>query len=828
MDLFKNVAKPVADMFVVVALPIAVPKAYTYHVPKEMESRIQFGIRVEVQFGPGADLYAGLIIEVHFHKPDHDTKPVHQVIDSQPIILEQQLKFWQWLAHYYSCTIGEVMNAAMPANMKLVSETKICIRPDFASDGSQLDDNEFLVTEALSMQNELTVSDIQKIINRKSVYPVINQLLLKDVLYIKEELQERYKPRTVACVQLKEPYSEPGGIGQAFALVTRHDKQTSALLAFTELVRKQTDGNPIRGKEICDRANIEMSVLRSMEKKGIFEIFEQEVSRIAGYEDDLIEAQTLSDQQIAAITTLKKEFETKNVVLLHGVTGSGKTRVYTELIEEAIIKGEQILFLLPEIALTTQIIARLQKIFGTHISVYHSKLNNQERVELWKSALTGKSVILGARSSLFLPYRNLKLVIVDEEHDPSFKQQDPNPRYNARDASIYLANLYGAKVLLGTATPSVETYQNVKTGKYGLVEMLHRHGGMEMPEVFIVDIREDLKRKSMMANFTSKLIDELKGVLERKEQAILFQNRRGYSPALQCSTCGWNSQCKNCDVTLTYHKFSNSLNCHYCGYHRNLPKACPACASNALIIKGFGTERIEDELQVILPEARIARMDLDSVKSRSAHSKLIHEFEERRLDILVGTQMVTKGLDFDNVSLVGVLSADNLLRFPDFRAVERAFQLMTQVSGRAGRKNKRGKVLIQAFNVGHPVLQDIINADYVSFFNREIQERKNFMYPPYYRLIGVSLKHKKPEVLQDGARIFTRILQEKLGERVKGPALPQIPRVNTFYMLDYLIKIEKNANAIRLVKEAIAEATYQMQHTEGYSTMRVSVNVDPY
>ena len=823
-----------------IILPMATPKPYTYHIPEELAEKVKFGVRVEVQFGIGRDLYSALVIEITAIKPEHPTKPILQVIDNEAIITSEQLRFWQWMASYYACTLGEIMSAALPTNMKLSSETRIVLNPEHDQNFSHLDDKEYIVAEALTLQKELTIEQIQKILNQKTVYPIVNRLLMFGILELKEELQQKFKPKTALYIRLKEPYlsdTEGYALAAAFDLVKNSDKQTNVLLAFAQLSRNQDYKSllGIKAADIYEKAKVDIAVLRAVEKKGIFELYEREVSRVGGYEDDISEATEMSDQQTKAIYEIGQSFfrgtpteKDKNVVLLHGATGSGKTRVYVELIQQALAKGEQVLYLLPEIALTTQITSRLQIIFGDNIAVYHSRLNGQERVELWQQTLAGKPVILGVRSSLFLPFKNLKYIIVDEEHDASFKQQDPNPRYNARDASIYLASLYGAKVLLGTATPSVESYYNAQTGKYGLVEMPKRFGGLQMPEIVIVDNKEELKKRTLHGNFTSRLIEELKGALERGEQAILFQNRRGYAPTMACPTCGWTSECKNCDVNLTYHKFSNSLTCHYCGYTIRLPKECPACGHKSLNIKGFGTERIEDELKIHLPEAKIGRMDLDTSRSKTAHSKIINDFEEKRIEILVGTQMVTKGLDFENVGLVGVLSADNLLKFPDFRATERAFQLMMQVAGRAGRKHKRGKVIIQAFDIKHPILRDIVENEYATFFKRELQERQNFQYPPYFRLIGVSLRHKKHEVLHAAAKVFTKYLKEKLGNRVNGPAIPIVERVNTYFILNYLIKVEKDADKIRFTKETIAQATFEMQNTEGYSNVRVAVDVDPY
>jgi primosomal protein N' (replication factor Y) (superfamily II helicase) len=826
LELFKSI-EPTA--FATVILPLAMPKPLTFYIPDELVSKVKFGIRVEVQVGKGRDLYSAVVIGVTAEKPDYTTKPISQIIDDEPIISILQLEFWQWLSRYYGCTLGEVMNAALPTNMKLSSETRIVLNPEHNQDFSELNDQEYLVAEALTIQKELTIDQIQKILGHRTVYPLINRLLMHNILDIKEELQQKFKPKIVACVRFKEPYlSDTEGVTMSaiFDQIKNSEKQTNAMLAFLQLIRNQPI---VRCSEIYEKSKtVDLGVIRAIEKKGIFEIYEREISRIGGYEDELIIDPELSNQQTKAIYEIKKAFETKNVALLHGVTGSGKTRVYTELMEKAIDNGGQVLYLLPEIALTTQIISRLEKIFGDKITIYHSKLNAHERVELWSQAFGGKPIILGVRSALFLPFQNLKLIIVDEEHDASFKQQDPAPRYNARDSAIFLASQYKAKVLLGTATPSVETYSNAQQGKFALVEMTERFGGLQMPAIEIVDMKEETKKKTVVGNFSSRLIEELKAALARGEQTILFQNRRGYAPTYTCPSCAWTSECKNCDVTLTYHKFTNALNCHYCGYTIKLPKECPACGSKTLIIKGFGTERVEDELKIHLPEARIGRLDLDTARTRTQHSKIITDFEDKEIDILVGTQMVTKGLDFENVGLVGVLSADSLLRFPDFRASERAFQLLLQVSGRAGRKHKQGKVLIQAFDVKNQVLLDVQKNNYTSFFNREIAERKEFNYPPFVRLIGINLKHKKPEVLREAAKVFTNLLRGRLGDRVSGPATPLVEWVNTLYILNYLIKLERDTAKLTLAKQIIADATHELQSTEGFSNVRVAIDVDPY
>ena len=812
--------------FVSVILPLAVPKPYTYFVPEELVASVRFGVRVEVQFGKNR-LYSALVVEVHREAgAQKEPKPILSVLDGNPIITRQQWKLWQWMASYYCCSVGEMMSAALPANLKLASETILVLSPLFDDNMQGLSDKEFIILEALQNREELSIKDVRDILEQKTVYAIVKRLIEKRLIYLKEDLKVKYKPKKIGCVRLQEPYlSEPDLLANAFDLVSRSPKQTEALLAFIQLNKGQ---DFLRKQDLYNATDkVDNGGLKAMVKKGIFELYDREVSRIADYEDELNEAFDLSPQQARALQEIDAAFEEKNVVLLHGVTGSGKTRVYIERIKEAIERGEQVLYLLPEIALTTQIVQRLKRVFGDAIGVYHSRLNNNERVELWQQTYEGKPVILGARSAMFLPFTNLKFIIVDEEHDPSFKQNDPNPRYHGRDVAAYLGVLHEAKVLLGTATPSIESYQNATKEKYALVEMKARFGGLSLPEIVLVDIKQEIKRKTMQSVFSSVLLEELTQALERGEQAILFQNRRGYSPRLHCETCGWHQECAHCDVSLTYHKFQNTLKCHYCGFTMSVPEACPACGVVGLNLKGFGTEKIEDELKIYLPKARIARMDFDTVRSKNGLAQLINDFEERRLDILVGTQMVTKGLDFDNVGIVGVMSADQLLQFPDFRASERAFQLMTQVSGRAGRKHKQGKVIIQTYNPAHPVIREVIDGDFKAFFTREIMERRQFAYVPYVRMIRVTLRHKKPQVVNDATRIFEKHIKKRLGTAVIGPAVPSVGRVRGYYLLDFLIKLERNAQKMHYAKQSIQEIAQQVRSMKGFSGVRIKVDVDP-
>jgi primosomal protein N' (replication factor Y) len=833
---FESFEPETPQLFVEVVLPLALPKTYTYYVPNDLADQIKFGIRVEVQLKERTR-YAAIVVKITNEKPTYSIKPILNIIDDKAIVTEKQIQFWQWIAEYYACTLGEVMIAALPTNLKLVSETKIILslNIDNTKDFEDLDPEEYLVAEALTLQRELMISEVQKILNtktKKSAYSVVNRLLEKEILALQEELTEKYKPKMVSCIAwaFEEGVTEGGDfqrfLHKAFDAIAKSEKQTSILLALIELLR---EGRIFaRASDIYERVKgTSLTDLKALEKKKIIYVFEREVSRLQSKALETFDKQALTQQQKNALIEIHRAFQQKNVVFLQGVTGSGKTRVYIELIAEALARGEQVLYLLPEIALTTQIIQRLQQVFGNDIAVYHSRVGGQQRVELWRGALAGKPILLGARSSLLLPFRKLGLIIVDEEHDPSFKQQDPAPRYQARDSAIYLANLLKCKILLGSATPSVETYYNAKMQKYGLVKMTERFGGLEMPNIELVDLRKEVKNKTLSGNFSARLLTEMQQTLERKQQIILFQNRRGFAPTLTCPTCGWISECKNCDVTLTYHKFSNSLDCHYCGFHQQLPKKCPACGSNALNVKGFGTERIEDELQVYMPELNVARLDLDTARSRHAHAKIINDFEERRVDVLIGTQMVAKGLDFDNVGLVGVLSADALLRFPNFRASERAFQLLMQVSGRAGRKNHVGKVLIQTYDIEHAVLKDVMNYDEKQYLERELIERQQFSYPPFVRLVVVSLRHTKPDVLLRGTEIFNQELRVRLGARVHGPAKPTVQRVNTYYIWEFLIKLERDARLLHAAKQAIYEVTDIMQHQAGFSTIKVMIDVDP-
>lgn len=807
-----------------VILPLAVPKTYSYLIPAELQCAVQFGVRVEVPLRN--KLYSAVVIQTHDDlELTYKAKHIISVLDTEPIIEQYQYHFWQWIATYYCCTIGEVMNVALPSGLKLQSETKIVPHDQYEEHSIELTDAEYMVAEAVSIQGELTIDQIKDILDKKTVYPLIRDLIDKQVIAIKEELVTKYKPKKMPMVKFTDYYEQDRErLTEAFAKLSRSEHQTNALLAYVSLSRTSSE---VPKSAIYELAGVTGAVLNALIKKDILLSFQKEVSRLQ-YDEAEGELPTLSARQQEVVAEIRAHHEQQKIVLLHGVTGSGKTRVYMELIREVIDNGQQCLYLLPEIALTTQIVARLQYVFGEDVVVFHSRLTNHERVELWKDAMLGRKLILGARSSMFLPFSNLGLVIVDEEHDPSYKQQDPAPRYNARDAATYLAHDRQAKVILGTATPSLETIHNATNEKYALCEMTERHGHVAMPEIRLIDLKKSYKTNRIEGFFSHQLIKAVQTALDNKEQVLLFQNRRGYAPSVSCQMCEWKSGCPNCDITLTYHKYFDETRCHYCGHRSQMPTECPACGSHDLVEKGIGTEKIESEVYRLFPDARVARMDFDTVRSKNSYSRILESFASREVDILVGTQMITKGLDFDNIAVVGVLNADGLLQFPDFRAGERAFQLLTQVAGRAGRRKKQGLVLIQTFSPEHPVLQELINNNISRFFTRELLERQKFMYPPYYKMIHLQLKHKKPQIVADAAKYMGLELNKTLGNRVLGPAEPGIARLKGLYLQNIVIKCEKKPSVLSYAKAEIIRLKHVLAKSDGFKSVRMKIDVDPY
>lgn len=811
--------------YIRVVIPLALPKTYIYSVPQDVSEKIKFGIRVEVPLRN--KFYSGLIVDFFGdeNKPDYHTKPLLSIIDEIPIIDKKHYELWQWISKYYISTVGQVMNVALPSGLKMSSETKLGLANFDDIDNDTLSDDEYLVYEALRIQNELNLKEIREILGKKTVYPLIHSLLDKQMISIREELLKNYKPKKIKYIELTEKHIQDEDLIDAFEMIRRSKHQTNALLAYVQLKNTQEE---ISKAAIIELANINSGIIKILVDKGIFNEYEKTISRLIPFSTEKQKLPKLSEGQIESVKQIKEIFKEKNHVLLHGVTGSGKTRIYQEFIDEATKDGGQVLFLVPEIGLTTQLINRLAAVFGKDVYVFHSKLNQNERVEIWNAVKNGKPIILAARSGIFLPFDNLKLIIVDEEHDSSYKQQNPSPRYNARDIAAYIAATSDVKVIFGSATPSLESYYNSLTNKYGYVKLEQRFGNVSMPEIKIVDMRI----KSMLLPNNSKysvaLVSLVQNTLNNEEQILLFQNRRGYSPTIVCNTCGWHSQCTNCDVSMTYHKYHNELKCHYCGYRENVPEFCPRCGASGLVFLGYGTEKIEAELKNIFPDSKVKRMDMDTVRTKNDIERIMAEFEAKKIDILVGTQMITKGLDFDHIGLVGVIDFDRLTQFPDFRANERAFQLVLQVGGRAGRRQKQGTVVIQTHNPNHPLLGDIVNTDYYTFIERELKERRLFNYPPFIRLIEVTIMHKKPDKCYHGANQMANLLKARLLKRVIGPAVPGISRVRGFYQYRILIKLEKTGINVYEVKNYIQECKDRVLKTEGLKSLRVKIDVDVY
>ncbi len=818
-EILKDSLKPV---FAEVLLPLAIPKTYTYAIPIEFIDLVHFGIRVEVPLRNRR--YSGLVCSLHQNKPISRTKNIISIIDDHPIIHEQQMKFWKWMAHYYCAHLGEVMNVALPSGLKLSSESKFILNDGVVLDDLSLTDDEFMVSEAMSIQNEMTIDTIQDILNKKTVYPIIKSLMQKRVLYIKEELKHRYKAKVEDFVMLLPPYDTT--LDDALELVSRSEKQARALISIMSLAKSQKH---ISKKSVYQKGEVNSAVLKALEKKKIISIYSLEISRInLENEDEEFVLTPLSSAQTAALEAVRKHQNDGLVTLLHGITGSGKTRIYVDLIIEAIAGGGQVLMLLPEIALTTQIVNRLEAQIGSQLLVYHSKINDQERVEIWHAAMTTNKLFIGARSALFLPFYDLKLIIIDEEHDSSYKQGTPNPRYQGRDSAVVLAKIFNASVLLGTATPSLETMHNCQMGKYGYVELPTRYGDSVLPSIEIIDLKESYKKGLVKDNFSKKLLEAIEETVLSGDQVILFQNRRGYAPIQRCNFCAWTAECPNCDVTLTFHQAINDLKCHYCGYRQRKQEECPSCGNHELHMLGAGTEKIEEVLSNFLPNLRIARFDYDSTRTKGRQEQILNDFRFQKIDVLVGTQMITKGFDFDHISLVGVISADGLLSYPDFRAVERSFQLFVQVSGRAGRRDKPGKVLIQAFNTDHPVLKDVIEHRFDRFYHRETKERKDFIFPPHFNLIAIWVRHLEFKKTKSAAIRIAELLTSKLGKRVQGPIDPPVVRVRNQYQQIVYIRIEKEKTIISKVKDLIIKTINIIKQDKEIRQVKVSIDVDPY
>lgn len=815
------------ELFAEIIIPSALPKNYTWSVPTHLQEAVKPGCRVEVNLGKSKK-YAGIVKRLHSDKPDFfETKDILNVLDVEPVVFDEQLKLWEWIASYYMCSEGEVMAAALPAHFKLSSETIIVFNDEYGDDFSALDHDEYIVAEALLIKRELNLSEVQQLLDSSHVYPVITKLVNKKVCYVWEALKQSYSPKKETYVILNSPYDEEEQLEKLLnedKKLQRAEKQMELLLSYLHFAK--AEGEVVKS-ELLKKSGATDTQLKGLVDKKILRIEKRDIDRIKYLPKNVTIDFELTAVQQMAFEQVKQQLQQKTVCLLHGVTSSGKTNIYIRLIEEYIRQGRQVLYMLPEIALTSQVIRRLQKHFGGYIGIYHSKFSHNERVEIWNKVKNGDlRVILGARSSVFLPYQNLGLVICDEEHDSSFKQQEPAPRYNGRDAAIYLATLFGAKTVLGSGTPSVESYYNATTGKYGLVELLQRFGDLKLPPIEFVDTRKIIQKDKSKIILSPPLIEAVNEVIARGRQVILFQNRRGYAPYQVCGICGWIPQCRHCDVSLTYHKLSNKLVCHYCGTTYPPVHSCAACGSDKFVQRNFGTEKIEEQLQETFPDAKVARMDIDTVKGKNAHDVLIQQFEQKRIDILVGTQMVVKGLDFDNVDLVGILDADGLLHFADFRVNERAFQLMEQVSGRAGRKEETGKVLVQTSQPSHPLLQIVQRHDYKAMFAEELKKRKEFAYPPFSRIIQLTFKHRFKEVVERAAVIYTNALKNRYGQYIVGPAEPIIGRIRNQYLSELLLKLPRDAKTISQCKKDLLEQVAILHQDKSFRSVTVVADVD--
>ena len=810
-----------------VILPIPIQKLFTYRISQAESDFLKPGMRVAVPFGK-SKIYTALVFRIHKHAPEtYEAKEIHQILDEIPIVLNKQLELWQWISEYYMCTLGDVMRAALPSAFILESETLVSKSSNEISD-LDLKDDEFLIYEALTHQSSLKVHEIANIIDRKNALPVINRLLDKQAIVLQEEMYEKYKPKLVRYVKLHNQYATENALKSLLETLKRAPKQSQIVLSLFSLASKTK--KPVKVKDLVSESGSTSTQIKALIDKQVLEEYYVQTDRLDFSNPENCSSKQLNKFQEIALNEVNQSVKKHEVTLINGVTSSGKTEVYVKLIETAIAKGEQVLYLVPEIALTTQLVIRLQAYFGDKIAVFHSRYSLNERVEVWHNLLKDSSkvqVVLGARSAIFLPFSKLGLIIVDEEHEQSYKQFDPAPRYQARDTAIVLAKMHDTKVILGSATPSLESTFNAKQGKYGLVEMTQRYNNVLMPEIELVDIKDKHKRKRMKGHFSDRLIEEMEEALEEKQQVILFQNRRGYSPIIECNTCGNSPQCPNCDVSLTYHQYKNELRCHYCSYHMAMLKNCTACASVELDTKGFGTQQIENEVKTLFPDYKVSRMDLDTTRGKYGYEKIITAFEQQEVDILVGTQMLTKGLDFRNVKLVGIMNADNLLNFPDFRAHERSYQLMTQVSGRAGRTAQRGKVLIQTYNPHHKILQQVSTNDYKSMFLEQMDDRHNFKYPPIYRLIKITLKHKDYNKVNKGADWMSQSLRHLFGTSVLGPEFPPISRIRNQYHKNILIKIPPK-QSLKKTKEAILKVKNSFSSVIDFRSIKIIVNVDYY
>lgn len=812
-----------------VILPLAVQGTFTYLVPEEMQCDISRGSRVYVPFGP-RKLYTGIVADLHTNTPKFKVKPIASLLDGTSILRHPQLKFWQWIADYYLCTLGEVYRAAVPTGLKVESETNLSLNKaiDLEEIGQTLTPAESELLNEVIVADHVRMSDLDRERSHATTARYVSRMLQKGIIVADEKATSSYKAKTIAIVSACNDVKNHEWLHQAFDAVTTATKQERLLISFLELIKNQAVPEVTR-EELLTKAKVSPGILKAICDKGILKVEKRKINRFdAKPGNKPVELPPLSPLQREALRQIDEQWREKNVVLLRGITGSGKTEIYCHAILSALEAGHQVLYLVPEISLTTQLTDRLRKVFGNRLLVYHSKFSDSERVDIWRKLLHSHEpmVILGVRSSVFLPFAKIGLVVVDEEHEASYKQYDPAPRYNARDAAIMLAHLHGAKTLLGSATPAIDTYYKAQTGKFGLVELLERYQGAQLPDVTVVDMLDSRKRRLTDGLLANPVAENLRHTIKRGRQAIMFQNRRGFAPLIQCTQCGWQPKCQYCDVSMVYHKSIDVMSCHYCGYQMHLPRLCPACGQNSVRIGGYGTERIAEHLHSHFPEARVSRMDLDTTRNKDAYQEIIEDFAGHNTDILIGTQMVSKGLDFANVSMVGVVNADSLLHFPDFRANERAFNMLVQVAGRAGRRNEQGQVFIQTSDAANPLLKFISSQDYSGYYEYELEQRRRFGYPPFTKIIMLYVKHREEA---EAARLATRYageLQKVFGTRVLGPAKPSVARISNYYIQTIMLKIEAVASMIK-VKKLLFEIYSRMAADRSFRNAQVYYDVDP-
>lgn len=814
-----------------VILPLPLYSTFTYSIPDNLQSAIGVGFRVLVPFGR-KKFYTGIVTMLHNQRPgNYEVKDIVAELDNDSILRHPQMKFWQWISDYYLCPVGEVYKAAVPAGMKVESETRVSANPDFIDTDGSMTERETVVYDMLLAKERLTPAEIAKATGYKSVETVVARLIDKEAVFVTEKIVDNYRPKTEVCVALRAEKGDNKTVEDFFSKVKQAKKQEAALLAYLDLsgwMKRNATPKEVTKDALIKRAEVSLPIINAMVAKGIFSLYKKEVNRFHLDNGSITALNPLSEPQQKAYDEIIETFKEQNITLLHGVTSSGKTEIYTHLIDNALKRGLQALYLVPEIALTTQLTQRLHKNFGDRLLIYHSKFSDNERVDIWKKLLHSNEpcVVIGVRSSVFLPFGKLGIVIVDEEHETSYKQQDPAPRYNARDAALILASMHGAKTLLGSATPSIQTYYKAESGKYGLVNLSTRFEGVELPAVHVIDTKQSRKRKEMRGAFTKELVNECNDAIARGEQAIIFQNRRGFAPMVRCKECAWIPKCENCDVSLTYHKYINLLSCHYCGYTMPLPNICPACGQPTIEVVGYGTERIEDDIEKYFPEAKIARMDLDTTRSKTGYEKIIDNFSNRRTQILVGTQMVTKGLDFEGVSVVGIINADTMINLPDFRSHERAFNMMEQVAGRAGRRQKQGIVCIQTSAPENPVIKFVVDHDYKGFYRSELEERRRFNYPPFTRIINIYIKHRDDNSLTEMSVRFSNMLRQVFGKRVLGPEPPTVARVQQLYIRQIVLKMETTASMSK-VKQILRTIYEQSLSDPRMKSAIVYYDVDP-